>query len=1579
MARAHPVKNLSGAGFSFEDRVGAWLAAAMLAGAPPLDPALGSPLRIDFQVQVDGWRLDDILVTFPSGRWCASVKSYAQVAGGTAEADFVLRAWQELSGVSGSRFDLDRDLLGMVTAPLDSAVRSGVHELIRLAREQDPGDLTRRADVPAYVSQDRHGLWRSFAKPDTVATEGSAISTSPAELLRRLRVVEADFEASPSQSAQQAWGWCADALIDRDAAASLWDALLRIVAGTRTAGGVLTAPILVQRLAAQFDLRNHPNYERDWAALAGITKRNIDQVADRLGGRLHLDRAACRAAIDKAHGDHRFLALVGPSGCGKSALAKAWVQSMDGVQFVWLQAEDIADLSRPGGSLQHPLRDVLGAVGRPTWIVVDGLDRAFSAAADAAVAELLIALDRQPPPSVGVLITAQQQEWARVADRLAERNAAVPWEVVPVTAFTAEEVSAVLDEFPALRDVVLRGRLSGVLRNPKVLDVVLRRLLAGSIGEGESLAGDEPAFALWYYERLARGSGAANAARGAVVMRIAEIQGDALQADTPLVDLDPAGLDHIDDLLRDGVCEERSGRVRFAHDLYGDWLRYQLICVHADELAEYLGPRLTSPLWHRAVRLHALGRLAAGGPEAWLAEMWRLGGDDLGLLHDLFLEALLFAGEPRTALESAWPSLVADDGRLLGRLLRRFLHTATVPNPALVATIRNVDANLEVHAATQQRVPYWPLWLPLLTVVSAHEHEALAAATDDLVRMANTWLRSTPETWPARSEAAALAISAGRRVLEDKRRGGYGAKERETRVWQAVLAAIGEHRDDVVDITATLIGHGATQDGDADEFDDDDEVDLEPPDVRRRGVDHTFAETCLETDALHPVIVADPDLAGELLFAILAPKPRRRRHSLFADSMEMRSLGMEAFPGWLNPLWIRGPFLGFMRAAPEQARAFTVSLVEAATERWAQDRADLDEPLIAVEIPCDDGTATLRGDEQVMQWYRGDSRVPSTLAAALMALEKWLYDEADAGHDIGPVAGELLDGTRSVAMAGLLIGVGSRHSDLFSKQLRPLLGASELYLWDGRAKLYDPSHLLIGLFQEPEQIQQIARDWYGLEHRRVPLEQTAQQLMLHDEAVAGFLSDARDRWTELLDDQGEPTAVRFLIAKMDPANWKAHDHHDGFTYRQFEAPNDLREEGERAAEQSSEHGFWLMMPTQCQKILAGEIALPEEKLDEFLAAVDARMATDPPVEITEAGVVSAEDSECGVAAVLLVQHRDWLRQHPERESWCTERLLQAAAAPRRREWFDSAGGGTGWSWDAFCAEALPILWAEHPDERIFRDAVARLALNIHFATIARLFAGTGQRRDSLGDDFARLQHLGIHIARFRVAIEVAREDNEAREAALAAIGAHLDSFVDATMDPVVPGWADLAVPPSTGRRRRWMELDMGYLLAAYGWLPPLAEARDDPERAAWTRHWLESVTALVRRLEGNIDPRDGEVEGTPHESEYALLRALPARIVEMESDDARRVWEPLLAIADVAHYWVERFITDWFLVVLRIDPTPDAFPESGRPCWITPTAPMRGSRHAAAIDFGSSAATSWEWAVTSCSYGRPTARISSAA
>ena len=79
-------------------------------------------------------------------------------------------------------------------------------ELIRLVRAQDPTELAERVGVEGYVSASRRILWDSFAISDALpGVERNLLSSSPGELLRRLRVLELVVVKSERLSD---WLWC---------------------------------------------------------------------------------------------------------------------------------------------------------------------------------------------------------------------------------------------------------------------------------------------------------------------------------------------------------------------------------------------------------------------------------------------------------------------------------------------------------------------------------------------------------------------------------------------------------------------------------------------------------------------------------------------------------------------------------------------------------------------------------------------------------------------------------------------------------------------------------------------------------------------------------------------------------------------------------------------------------------------------------------------------------------------------------------------------------------------------------------------------------------------------------------------------------------------------------------------------------------------------------------------------------------------------------------------------------------------------------------------------------------------------
>jgi hypothetical protein len=105
-------------------------------------------------------------------------------------------------------------------------------------------------------------------------------------------------------------------------AEKLWRRLTDIADQNRPAGGSIDFPKLLNEVRGEFDLRDHPDYRRDWEILERSSQDLMSDVRTQIGGLPALARAAAHATIQTSLEQKRACFLVGESGCGKSALAK---------------------------------------------------------------------------------------------------------------------------------------------------------------------------------------------------------------------------------------------------------------------------------------------------------------------------------------------------------------------------------------------------------------------------------------------------------------------------------------------------------------------------------------------------------------------------------------------------------------------------------------------------------------------------------------------------------------------------------------------------------------------------------------------------------------------------------------------------------------------------------------------------------------------------------------------------------------------------------------------------------------------------------------------------------------------------------------------------------------------------------------------------------------------------------------------------------------------------------------------------------------------------------------------------------
>jgi len=226
------------------------------------------------------------------------------------------------------------------------------------------------------------------------------------------------------------------------------------------------------------------------------------------------------------------------------------------------------------------------------------------------------------------------------------------------------------------------------------------------------------------------------------------------------------------------------------------------------------------------------------------------------------------------------------------------------------------------------------------------------------------------------------------------------------------------------------------------------------------------------------------------------------------DWLRGPSLEITDAPRWFAPLPERGPFLAFLNFAPEEGLIATLELVEHATSCWQ--RAQDDTADSGYEVLLDGEAVALAGDANVTHWHRGDSRVPSVLASALMAVEAWLYRRLDAGEEIFDTLERLMS-SRSLAVWGLLAEIAAYRPQLVRGPLAPLITGANLLRADKLYRNQPHDYLLMPAITDRGWETRI-RSWHTMEHRSRRVLETMLADVLSGVALADELRAARERW-----------------------------------------------------------------------------------------------------------------------------------------------------------------------------------------------------------------------------------------------------------------------------------------------------------------------------------------------------------------------------------------------------------------------------------------------------------------------------------
>lgn len=1522
-----PPKLTSGDGFSFEDKVVAYYLACLLSGTGPFEPADGTIHRLQFQVRVDGWHLDDILVTLSgvgNPQCSISVKSNTQFSLSSAPKDFVRQIWEQFLHVNTTKFRRGQDSLALVTSALPHALLQNLTTLLNWARTMEPTDLAARIDVPGFASISRRRLFHSFECPPDLAAKYGIAPSKIGELLRHVLVLPFDFDELPSKMLREVHQLCRSALRSGDAneATALWHQLLVLASYLRPNAGEATLPRLLSKLRQEFDLKALPNHDQDWTQITRNLTENLESIPDTIGGKLSLERSSTLRELNKLIDEKRAIVVLGPSGSGKTVFAKQWATRQAGTwPILWLNSStlsvpNVMSLER-GLELRHSISDLFDATpASKAFIVVDGADRFYEEqlVIISRILSMVRLHDRDSPWSV--ILTCQPEEWARVQQHLMRHGVGtVDWGTILTQGFDEALLSQVWREFPALRSLGHRPELSELLSKPKVLDILATRLSCGKPIDTSQWIGESNLIEWFWDEEVHRKPGGAQ--RSKFLRLLAVKQAEKLRPEVPSDEFEAADLQHLDDLVADRLCRYHDEKISFHHDLLGDWARQRVLLARANELGQFLRTQGNSPMWNRAIRLYGLHLLERNNLSAWRKALSNLAAVENQLGQDLILESVIFASSSQSLLESLWVDLAANEGRLLKRLLRRFMFVATLPHPVILALITSTNYDLGAEASVRHRIPYVPLWLPMLRFLHAHFRDVTRLAPMMVPEVAEAWLRRGELNWPLRTEAAEIALE-GIEYLEELRSLGViflegcekpllsaalaGARELTQRVSSFALSAAGRKVDEGLDVAKPQRLW---------------------PDGPRTVINRCFQEVCLQTDSLVPLMRSSPATAREVLLALLIELPEDTQgwHSSYGvrDNLEI-----EEVIEWYPPMYWKGPFLQFLKVSWPEALDAIVRLVNFATARWGArwESHGRQPPNVLISTPV--GPRNWVGDNQVYWWYHAQSHTPYTVAVALMALEKWMYERVDIGESLEEPLDFILKRSSSVAFAGVLSAVARRLPGLLQTKLRFLVEAPEFHLWEEPTEVDRLDIRMMGWARYDQHTIQLAKAWYEMPHRKIGLHRWGIKLFLSHDSMGQFFESTRHNWLQRARQLPSGSYLQQHLERLamfyDPTLY--HKEHDalGRDVWEFVPPSEVSEKAKQEIIVSSRHLRLLSFPIKCSNLIAhGDQSLsPEETWDVIQDAL----------QVGESGSIGYEtdDVVCAGAAYLILVHDNYLSCHPETMKYCQETIIKAAMNRPNDEAMTYRHEVHGLDAESFAAWALPKLWAKQLTDRHLRQAIALLATRSRYQTVKFLFFSASLLREQLAANFLQLRHLVLKNAILQAVAQdlnrtvlygsylervwAWRQRRRAKRELDRLIIAFCDQIIEASVPKLAEQVSHQDTPPAK-RRQRPVTIDFSLVKASHEWLPDLTQALDQREREGWVIFWID-LLQVVLKAGGNGSAEDEEIGRTPNEFDLWVLDRVAQVIAQLRPvEQPERLWKPILSLGMSRHYWVEFFLIQW--------------------------------------------------------------------
>lgn len=1143
-----------GAGTTFEQHVGAyWLAQLLARGIPPIliDTTVS---EVSFQTERLGWQTDDFLIVCDkagavSNRLFGQVKRNFTVSSSDEEcvktiADF----WKDHKNAN---FVSENDRFALVTLRGTNTLLEHFAGLLDCARaSRNSAEFEQRLATEGLVSKTAVRYCDELKKIIGKIDGKSVALADIWSFLRVLHVLSLDLHNSTRQTEAHIRTLLALTVNDGDpasTAAASWNELISEASTGMAESRSLRRTDLPKGLQDRHRAID-VNEQRILQALKDHTKPVLRGIRSNIGNDLHLPRAALVQKVLESLETTQVVIVTGPAGSGKSAICKDAINRLAANHFVFgFRVEEFAQphFDATLATAQVPARHttltaILAAQDRKA-VLVESVERLLERTTRDAFTDLmtLVADDG----GMRVVLTCRDYSLELVRASFLH---GINYTVVRVPFLNDAELAIVEKTYPVLALPLRSANLRNILRNPFLLD----KALVIQWSSEARLPKNEREFRTVFWREIVRADHHVVAGMGRrreeALQEIAVRRARALSPYVPVTDLDPAVIASLqsDSLLIS--AEDNPSLVGTAHDVLEDWAILQWL--EEQSLAEASFGALACTIGeHPAIRRSY---------RKWVAELVDRNAQAADRLFDAAvsdtnisvqfrddtLVALLKAPSAPEFITRHSAQLLANDRVLLKRMIH-LLRVACVKAPDWLPSTVKSEALFSV--------PDGSAWAAILCLVhqnlsnfAPNERLLLISLIQDSVKGVSWWAPNV--------EGAEYIAGIAYWLLSGMR--GYGSEDVRKRVLQ-VIAKI--PKADAKNFEAVLRGH----------IEEDERRDMASEELLQliyNGFDGMPASRDL------PDLVIN--VGEEYLLATEEDIPDNRGYSPSSLDIDLYfGIKSDARYNSHPASAIRGPWGYLLRYHTAKALDFYIKVSNHSTEWYVRPRIPGRlEPPFEVELKFSDGTSKKQwANGRFWGLYRGLSVGPHIFESMLMALESWLFEVAkQAPEKLDSILLDLLRRSDNAALTAVVASIATAHPHACGEALLVILSARD-YIDMDRSRMAAESGILAfsGIFPVLGAEQKIyeaeRKEANNRPHRGEHLETAILNLQLGPLAkCAQAILDEHLTRLPPKDQQDEEDRIwRLAIHRMDFRQ---------LTVTEIPAP-DVPEEGEPANENSKRY------------------------------------------------------------------------------------------------------------------------------------------------------------------------------------------------------------------------------------------------------------------------------------------------------------------------------------------------------------------------------------------------------------------------